>query len=119
MWAESGVLRPRGNGWAVKGLPPAVPQGVHGANATACSANSPSTHSGVHRGVGWSPSRVPRHPLAMRASVGRAVHEMLSADQMSAAPAGQSLAAVHVQRTVEVATLAVDVDVERVEAGAA
>ena len=54
--------------------------------------------------------------LAARAGVGGAVHERLPADRRAAARAGLALPPVDGQRPVEVAALAVDVDVERVEA---
>ena len=57
--------------------------------------------------------------LAARAVERRAVHELLPADHRPAAPARQALAAVRVQRAVEVARLAVDIDVQRVERRAA
>src|SRR6476660_1653381 len=61
----------------------------------------------------------PGHRLADREEVGRAVHERDPPDRRTAAGAGPALLAVGVQRAVEVAGLAVDVDVERVEARAA
>src|SRR4051794_903995 len=57
----------------------------------------------------------PRGRLADRAEVGRTVHERDPPDRRTAAAAGLGLAAVDLQRTVEVAALPVDVDVERVE----
>src|SRR2546421_12451712 len=60
-----------------------------------------------------------RWRLAARARVGRPVHERLAPDRAAAPGAGQALLAVDGERTVEVAGLAVDVDVERVERGAA
>ena len=61
----------------------------------------------------------PRALLALRAEERGAVHERDPADRRTAARARQALLAVRRQRAVEVARLAVDVDVERVEAGAA
>src|SRR5882757_3955322 len=60
-----------------------------------------------------------RHGLALGAGVGGAVHEGVSADDAAAAEAGLALLAVHRQRPVEVAGLAVHVDVQGVEGGAA
>src|SRR3954471_8959434 len=57
--------------------------------------------------------------LAAWAAERRAVHELLTADWSAAAVAGLALAAVGVERAVEVAALAVHVHVELVEAGAA
>src|SRR5262245_61930844 len=58
-------------------------------------------------------------PLAPRAEERRAVHEGGPLDRRRAARAGQALPAVGVEPAREVARLAVDVDVERVEAGPA
>ena len=63
----------------------------------------------------WAAPPDPRDGLAARAEERRAVHERDPPDRGAAAVAGQPLAAVGVQRPVEVAGLAVDVDVERVE----
>ena len=68
-----------------------------------------------HRLPGASPAAVPRPRLAVRAGVGRAVHERVAADQGTAARARLPRAAVDVQRPVEVAALPVDVDVQAVE----
>src|SRR5947209_10224560 len=57
----------------------------------------------------------PRPRLAFRAVERRPVHELLPAHHRAAAPAVLSFAAIGVQRPVEVAGLAVDVDVERIE----
>src|SRR6478752_8083452 len=57
--------------------------------------------------------------LADRAEERRTVHEDDPADRRTAAGAGLALAAVGLQGAVEVPALAVDVDVERVERGAA
>src|SRR4029079_2141503 len=56
--------------------------------------------------------------LARRTAVRRPVHEGLAPDQGAAPRARLALPAVGVQRAVEVAGCAVDVDVERVEARA-
>ena len=65
---------------------------------------------------GGSGPRAARPRLAPRAGVRRAVHEGLSPDGCPAPLAGATLLAVGVERPVEVAGGAVDVDVERVEA---
>ena len=57
--------------------------------------------------------------LAVRATVGGAVHEHVTADRRAAPAARLALAAVGLQRPVEVAALAVHVDVQRVEGRAA
>src|SRR5262245_38802407 len=57
--------------------------------------------------------------LAFRAVERRPVHELLPPHHRAAAPARLTLAAVGVKRPVEVAGLAVHVDVQRVERRAA
>src|SRR5947208_14092835 len=60
-------------------------------------------------------TRTPRPRLTSRAVERRTVHELLPAHHRAAAPAGFAVAAVGVQRPVEVPRLAVDVDIQRVE----
>ena len=77
------------------------------------------TSAGPGQSRAGRPRRNPsgaRHGLAARAEERRPVHELDPADRRAAAVAGLALAAVGVQRPVEVARLAVDVDVEGVEA---
>src|SRR3954471_16150784 len=57
--------------------------------------------------------------LAFRAVERRAVHELLPPHHRTAAPARLAFAAVGVQRPLEVAGLAVDVDIQRIERRAA
>src|SRR3954451_6101242 len=57
--------------------------------------------------------------LTYRAEVGRTVHEPLALDGGAAPRARPPLLAVDLQGPVEVAALPVDVDVQRVERGAA
>src|SRR4051795_12416933 len=57
--------------------------------------------------------------LAFRAVERRPVHELLPPHHRAAAPARLALAAVGIQRTLEVTGLTVDVDVQRVERRAA
>src|SRR6516165_4761790 len=68
---------------------------------------------------GFARKLEPRPRLAARARERRPVHERLAPDRRTATRTGQSLAAIHGQRSVEVAALTVDVDVESVEARAA
>src|SRR5690606_27224413 len=63
--------------------------------------------------------RAPRAGLAARAAVGGAVHERLAADRRPAPLARLVLAPVGLEPALEVAALAVHVDVEAVEGGAA
>ena len=58
---------------------------------------------------------VPGRALAIRAEEGRTVHEGIPTDRRAAARTRPVLLAVRVQRAVEVAGLAVDVDVQRIE----
>src|SRR6476619_3885104 len=91
--------------------------------STGPSTNVPPSWPPVNIGDGerlpGSAASGPWHRLAGRAEVRRAVHEGDPADRGAAARAGLVLLAVGVQRPVEVAALAVDVDVERVERRAA
>ena len=80
----------------------------------------PSTHAVSRTSAGRRHQRaVPRSRLADRAAVGGPVHERIAADQGAAPAARLAGPPVDVQRPVEVAALAVHVDVEAVEGGAA
>src|SRR6476619_4776127 len=104
----------RGRGWQRgQWSPPARP-----VSGGACEAVAGSGGSGA-RPRGQSAAERARPWLAAGAGVGRAVHERLAADRRPAPSARPALLAVGVERAVEVPRGAVDVDVERVEAGAA
>src|SRR5688572_856153 len=62
-----------------------------------------------------SPTAVAWARLTLRAGERRAVHEWLTPDRGAATTARQPLLPVHGERPLEVAALAVDVDVESVE----
>ena len=83
--------------------------------------HAPAEHYGATgQGAAASADRpAARRTLAVRAEERRTVHEGVAADRGAAPRAGPVLLAVGVQRTVEVAGLAVDVDVQRVERGPA
>src|SRR6266545_2646307 len=63
--------------------------------------------------------RAPWHALAGRAEIARSVRERDLADRRATTGTRLASSSVDVQRAVEVAALAVDVDVERVEKRAA
>src|SRR4051794_14564674 len=77
-------------------------------------AGSTPAYAGNRSGTGPAGRR-----LADGAEERRAVHEADPPDRRTAARAGPPFAAVDLQGPVEVAALAVDVDVEGVERGAA
>lgn len=74
---------------------------------------------GLGKAPGWAKACGPsRRSLAGGATKGRAVHEALPPDRRVAPRTGPTFLTVSIQGPREVARLAIDVDVERVEAGA-
>src|SRR3954454_14400931 len=65
-----------------------------------------------------SPADMPGNGLTFRAPVRRTVHERLATDRPSVPRARRSLLPVDIQAALEVSGFPVDVDVQRVKAGA-